>query len=101
MKLVALVPQNFTSATASVLFTSVGFLCEFGMVPDVQILLPPQVIRKEKCTLLPKRIDVATHLTPYSSKRFNPLSVNILLCLGNTSKKQGYKIIDLSLVLLV
>ena len=45
--------------------------------------------------------DNCTHLATHSSKRFKPLSITLLPCLSNASKKQSWKIIDLSLVLLV
>ena len=42
-----------------------------------------------------------THLAVYSSQLLNPLLAIILICLGNTSKKQDCKVTALSLVLLV
>ena len=56
------------------------------MQPDVQILLAPQAVKKNKCSLLPEGTDVTAHLAAHSSKIINPLSANVLLCLGITSK---------------
>ena len=38
------------------------------MQPDVQILLAPQAVRKNKCSLLPEGTDVTAHLAAHSSK---------------------------------
>ena len=56
------------------------------MQPDVQILLAPQAVKKNKCSLLPVGTDVTAHLAAHSSKIINLLSANVLLCLGITSK---------------
>ena len=55
-------------------------LCEFAMLLDVYILLSPQEeeVHSSSCG------NRCTHLAAHSSKRLNPLSVIILVCLGNT-----------------
>ena len=45
--------------------------------------------------------DRCIYLAAHSLKILNPLSVTMLLCLGNTSRKQSCKVITLSLILLV
>ena len=59
---------------------SVWILCEFVMLLDVYILLSPQEeeVHSSSCG------NRCTHLAAHSSKRLNPLSVIILVCLGNT-----------------
>ena len=63
-------------AIVSLSFISVCILCEFAMLLDVYILLHPQEEEVHPSG--------STHLVAHSSKRLNPLSVIILVCLGNT-----------------
>ena len=81
---------------APVLFISVGVLYEFGLQPDVYIFLSPleEEVLSSSCR------DTYTHMATHTAKGFNFLSAITFLCLGNTSKKRGFKIIALSLVLL-
>ena len=59
-------------------FISVCILCEFAMLLDVYILLSPQEeeVHSSSCG------NRCTHLAAHSSKRLNPLSVIILVCLA-------------------
>ena len=66
-------------AIMPLLFISVSILCEFARLPDVYILLSPQ----EEDVQSSSRGKRFTHLTTHPSKRLNPLSVIILVCLGN------------------
>ena len=61
-------------------FFSVCILCEFAMLLDVYILLSPQEeeVHSSSCG------NRCTHLAAHSSKILNPLSVILLVCLGNT-----------------
>ena len=78
-------------------FISVCILCEFAMLLDVYILLSPQEeeVHSSSCG------NRCTHLAAHSSKRLNPLSVIILVCVGNTQKNKIERQTPSSLVLLV
>ena len=67
-------------AIVLLLFISVCILCEFAILVDVYILLSPQEeeVHSSSCG------NRCTHLAAHSSKRLNPLSFIILVCLGNT-----------------
>ena len=60
-------------------FISVSILCEFAMLPDVYILLPPQEEEVHSSSWGNR----CTHMAAHSSKRLNFLSIIILVCLGN------------------
>ena len=67
-------------AIVTLLFISVCILCEFAILLDVYILLS---LRKKRCTiLLYEQMYIAG--STFIKKRLNPLSVIILVCLGNT-----------------
>ena len=61
-------------------FILVSIFCEFDMLLDVYILLSPQ----EEEVHSSSSGNRCTHLAAHSSKRLNPLSFIILVCLGNT-----------------
>ena len=72
--------QILILALAPLVFISVSILCEFAMLPDVYILLFPQEEEVHSSSMR----DRCKHLAVHSSKRLNPSSVTILVCLGNT-----------------
>ena len=94
---VSLSTQIHILAIAPLLFTLVSILCEFSMLPDVYILLSPQE-KEVHSSFWGNR---CTHLAAHSSKRLNPLSVIILVCVGNTQKNKIERQTPSSLVLLV
>ena len=77
---VSLSTQILILATTPLSFISVSIFYKFAMLPDVYILLSPQE-EEVYSSSLGRR---CTHLAAHSSKRLNPLSVIILVCLGNT-----------------
>ena len=77
---VSLSTQILILAILPLLFISVSIFCEFAMLPDVYILLSPQEEEVHSSSWGNR----CTHLAAHSSKRLNPLSVIILVCLGNT-----------------
>ena len=70
-------------STAPLSLISASILCELAMLPDVYILLSPQVEEVYSSYWW----GMCTHLEEHSSKRLNPLSVIILVCLGNIKKQ--------------
>ena len=90
----------FILAIAPLLFISVRILYEFAMLPDFtaryHILLSSQ--EEVHYSSWGNR---CTHLAAHSSKRLNPLSVIILVCVGNTHKNKIERQTPSSLVLLV
>ena len=63
---------------------TVNIVWEFAMLPDLYILLSPQKEEVHSSSWGNRCTHLATHL----SKRLKPLFVIILVCLGNTLKKQ-------------
>ena len=90
--------QILILAITSVLSISVSILCKFAQLPDVYIFLSPQVEEVHSSSRGYKR---CTHLAAHSSKRLNPLSVTILVCIGNTQKRKTGRETASLLVLLV
>ena len=84
MLTLSLSTQIFILAIVPLLFISVSILFEFAMLPDLNILLSPQ----EEEVHSSSWGDRYTHLAEHSSKRLHPLSVIILLCLGNTEENK-------------
>ena len=90
----------FTFAIAAVFYNLVDILC-------INLLCCQMCTFY--CTFFPQDEEVrssswrdkCTHLTAYPLRSLNILSVIMLLCQGNTSRKQDCKVIALSLVLLV
>ena len=79
---VSLFTEILILAIAPLSLISVSILCELAMLPDVYILLSPL----EEEVHSSSRGDICTHLEAHSSKRLDPLSVIILVSLGNTKK---------------
>ena len=66
-------------------FISASILPEFAMLPDVYILLSPQEKKEVHSSSWGNR---CTQIATHSSKQFNPFSVILLVCLGNTQKNK-------------
>ena len=94
---VSLSTQILILAIVPLLFSSVRILCEFAMLLDVYILLSPWE-EEVHCSSWGNR---CTNLVAHSSKRLNPLSVIILVCLGNTRKNKSARQTALPLFLLM